>query len=195
MNADILATHLISRDALLSSARYYRLMAMSMALGIWGVVWISISVWANIAGGSDPLPSWKAIHSDDSAIVEVPILDLTPGSIAINIALWWDVPSAAYLYFLLFGSSREVLSDYQSFWIWFKTRVLRQRVPVNSSTSMNPAGYVLLLTICQYFGCNLQPYCFVFTRSGLTESVFAVVDIITIDDQRQKCPKEELPFV
>jgi hypothetical protein len=149
MNLDILATHLISRDALLSSAQYYRLMAMSMALGIWGVGWISLSVGASIAGGSDPLPSWKAIHSDDSTVFVVPTLDLTPGSIAINVALWWAVPSAAYLYFLLFGSNREVLSDYQNFWIWFKTRVLRQTVPVNSSTPMNPAGYVLLLTICQ----------------------------------------------
>src|ERR1700722_16967174 len=136
-NAGVLDSHLQSRDASLSSVRYYRLMAVSMSLGIWGVGWLSTSFRALTIGGNDPLPSWKVIHSGDSTVMK---MTPTPDSIAINSALWWAVPGSAYIYFILFGASREVLSDYQKFWVWFRIRVLRQTVPVES---MSTTEYVL----------------------------------------------------
>jgi hypothetical protein len=135
-NASVLGSHLQSRDSSLSSVRYYRLMAVSLILGIWDVCWISTGFRLAILG-SGPLPSWKTIHSSDSQVV---IPDRTPESIALHLALWWSIPGSAYLYFLLFGASREVLSDYQKFWVWFRIRVLRQTVPLES---VSTTKYVL----------------------------------------------------
>jgi pheromone a factor receptor len=140
VNASVLDSHLQSRDASLSSVRYYRLMAVSTSLGIWGVGWLSASFRALNYGGNNPLPSWEVIHSGDSTVMKIPTTSLTPESIAINLALWWAVPGSAYIYFILFGASREVLSDYQKFWVWFRIRVLRQTVPMES---MSTTEYVL----------------------------------------------------
>jgi len=142
MDATILGSHLMSRDSLLSSVQYYRLMVMSMILGIWSIGWTSFVLRCVILTGNYPLPNWKAIHSDDSTVYEFPTMALTPESISSLLALWWSTPGSAYLYFLLFGTSREVLSDYRKFWVWFRTRALRQMAPVNSSTCTICAGYV-----------------------------------------------------
>ena len=144
-NAGVLDSHLQSRDASLSSVRYYRLMAVSMSLGIWGVGWLSTSFRALTIGGNDPLPSWKVIHSGDSTVMK---MTPTPDSIAINSALWWAVPGSAYIYFILFGASREVLSDYQKFWVWFRIRVLRQTVVKSMSTTEYVLPSQVLREIC-----------------------------------------------
>jgi hypothetical protein len=44
INIKILTPHLRSRDAALCGTQYYRLMIMSMVLGIWGVVWTSLEI-------------------------------------------------------------------------------------------------------------------------------------------------------
>jgi len=136
MNTSVLDSHLQSHDSSLSSVRYYRLMAVSIAFGIWDIGWISTGFDLAILG-SGSLPSWKTVHSGDSKVATP---DLKPDLMAINLALWWAVPGAAYLYFLLFGASREVLSDYRKFWVWFRIRVLRQTVPVES---VSTTKYVL----------------------------------------------------
>jgi len=143
MNTSDLGSHLQSHDSSLSTVRYYRLMAVSIAFGIWDIGWISAAFnFAIIGNGS--LPSWKAVHSGDS---KVDTLAPTPELMAIYFALWWAIPGSAYLYFLLFGASREVLSDYQKFWVWFRIRVLRQTVPVES---VSTTKYVLpFQTLCE----------------------------------------------
>jgi hypothetical protein len=146
MNTVLLASHLKSRQSSLSSMQYYRLMAVSMTVGLWSTGWTSYYLQSIMMNGNHPLPNWKAIHSDYSTIVELPTIAMTPGFITSQLALWWALPGAAYLYFLLFGTSREVLSDYQVFWVWFRSGGLRQMVPVNSFMSKIRAGCV-----CQIF--------------------------------------------
>jgi hypothetical protein len=142
-NAAILGLHLKSRHSSLSSTQYYRLMATSMILGLWGTGWILFLLVIDITkGGNYPLPSWKAIHSNDSHVYTDPTARLTREDISIHSALWWAFPSAAYVYFLLFATNREVLSDYQNFWVWFRTRVLGQIVQTNSTLTIR-TEYVL----------------------------------------------------
>jgi hypothetical protein len=119
-------------------------MAMSMVLGLWGLAWISFELQLNVENGSIPLPllSWKAIHADDSSVLEVPTVLLTPQALLNLRALWYAVPGAGYLYFLLFGASQDVFAEYYLFWTWFRTRVLGQ-VPVKFivGSTIRP-GYV-----------------------------------------------------
>jgi len=146
MNAVLLASHLKSRQTSLSSVQYYRLMTVSMALGLWSLAWVSYYLQSVIVNGNYPLPDWNAIHSDYSTIVELPTILMTPGFITSQLALWWALPGGAYLYFFLFGTSREVLSDYREFWVWFRSGGLRQMAPVNLFVSKIRAGCV-----CQIF--------------------------------------------
>jgi len=135
MDATILASHLMSCGSGLSSVQYYRLMVMSMALGIWSTGWTSFALRYPILNQPLPLPSWDAIHSHDSAVYEVPTVALTPEFLSSLSAIWWCAPGSAFLYFLLFGTSREVLSDYQKIWVWFRTRALKQTAAENFSMS------------------------------------------------------------
>jgi hypothetical protein len=115
--------HLNSPDSALSIRQYYRLMAMSMTLGIWGVVWISLNIQVVVSQGSYPR---KAIHARHFDIIELPTTLLGPEFVHQSYLLWWGVPAAALLFFLLFGTSYDVLYEYMQFWAWLRTTVLRQ---------------------------------------------------------------------
>jgi hypothetical protein len=117
-----------------------------MTLGIWAVGWITGNFWLNITHASGPIPSLKTIHSAESTVVEVPANVYPPEMVA----FWWAVPGAAYLYFILFGANREVLSDYQKLWVWFRTRVLRQTVPVESMSATEYVFPVQILREIRY---------------------------------------------
>jgi hypothetical protein len=148
-NTKLLGPHLRSRNSSLSSRQYYRLMAMSMVLGIWGLAWISFEVQLNVENGSIPLPlpSWDAIHADDSVPLELPTVLLKPVVISNIMAIWYAIPGAGYFYFLFFGASQEVFAEYLLFWSWFRTRVLGMPVPVKSTVgSTIRSGYVMLLS-------------------------------------------------
>ena len=144
-SAALLGLHLKSRNSSLSSTQYYRLMATTMVLGLWGTGWILFLLVIDIKYDNNPLPSWRVVHSSDSDVYAFPTSSLTPDIISINLALWWAFPSAAYVFFLLFATNREVISDYQKVWVWFRTRVLGQIVQTNSMLTIR-TGYVLFLT-------------------------------------------------
>jgi hypothetical protein len=124
-NTKILTPHLSSRGSALSGAQYYRLMIMSLMFGVWGVVWISIEIQANVAGGISPLPSWNVMHQDNSISFEIPTASMSQSSLHYTLLLWWGIPGGAYLYFVLFGTSRDVLAEYQKLWSRVRTKVLR----------------------------------------------------------------------
>jgi pheromone a factor receptor len=130
----ILTPHLVSRSSGLSSSQYYRLMVMSMVTGIWAVVWISLQLNQAIMFGIFPLPNWHALHKGDSTVVEVILVGLKPSVLASYRLFWWGVPGGAYIFFLLFGTSREVFSEYIKLWIWIRTTVIRRPIQEKVST-------------------------------------------------------------
>jgi hypothetical protein len=152
VNAKFLAPHLKSRDSALSSRQYYRLMAMSMLVGIWGIVWISIDIQQvrrSVEYEFPPLPSWKVIHEDDYEVVELPTIVLGQADISADRLIWWAVPGAAFLFFILFGTSYDVLSEYLRPWTWFRTVVLRrppqQNVVTTSTMIHSRYAYIFLI--------------------------------------------------
>jgi Pheromone A receptor len=104
-------------------------MVMSMVIGIWGVVWLSLQLSNAIKFGTRPLPSWRALHKGDSTVVELPLVVVKPAELMIYLMFWWAIPGAAYIFFVLFGTSRDVFSEYIKLWIWFRTTVLRRPLP------------------------------------------------------------------
>jgi hypothetical protein len=126
----ILTPHLVSRSSGLSSSQYYRLMAVSMVIGLWGVVWISLQLRNMIDVHMFPLPSWHTLHKGDSTVVEIPLVVLKPADLASDRLFWWGIPGAAYIFFVFYGTSSDVFSEYTRFWRWFSTTVLRRPLPV-----------------------------------------------------------------
>ena len=115
-----------SRNTGLSSSQYYRFMALSMTIGTWGVVWDTFLLINVIESGFQPLGSWRAIHDGDSTVVGLPLVAIGSANLA---SYWWCVLGAAYMFFLLFGTSRDTFLEYKRLWIWFKTTVLGRPLP------------------------------------------------------------------
>jgi hypothetical protein len=134
-NVKFLAPYLVSRDSAMSGRQYYRLMAMSMVLGVWGIIWISLDIKYIASYGSFPLPSWDEIHADISEIVEVPTILLGPYNVYESRLLWWGVPGAALLFFFLFGTSYEVLAEYLKFGKWVRSKVFKRPVQIDGVVS------------------------------------------------------------
>jgi hypothetical protein len=124
-----LTPHLVFRNSGLSSSQYYRLMAMSMVIEIYGVVWLSMSVNDSIRFGFFPPLSWHEMHKDDSTVLKHPLVDLSPAQLAKNRLAWWGIPGGAYIFFVLFGTNKETFSEYTRLWAWFSTIVLRRPLP------------------------------------------------------------------
>ena len=131
----ILTSHLASRNAGLSSLEYYRLMNMSMVIGTWGVVWVSLQLNHAIRSGIFPLPSWHALHQGDSTVMKIPF---SPEKFEAVRLFWWRTPGGAYFFFVLFGTNREVFSEYTRLWTWFSTTVLRRSLPAKERPMSTP---------------------------------------------------------
>jgi Pheromone A receptor len=102
---------------------------MSMVIGIWGVAWGSFLLSNIIEYGLIPLPNWRTIHSYDSVVLELPLVVLSPSDLASYRLIWWGIPGAAYIFFLVFGTSRDIFLEYKRLWIWFGATVLGRRLP------------------------------------------------------------------
>jgi pheromone a factor receptor len=136
-----LTPHLVFRNSGLSSSQYYRLMAMSMVIEIYGVVWLSMGLNAAIRFGFFPLPSWHELHKGDSTVLKHPVVSLSPAELAQNRLSWWGIPGGAYIFFIIFGTSKEVFLEYTRLWTWFSTTVLRRRLPAKErSMSTHRSG-------------------------------------------------------
>jgi hypothetical protein len=79
--------------------------------------------------GSQPLASWKGIHQDDGEVYTFPRSTVTPNLFRSLMIRWWAIPAEAYIFFILFATSRDVLAEYHKFWVWFKTTVLKRPAP------------------------------------------------------------------
>jgi hypothetical protein len=125
-------------------------MIMSMVLGFWGVVWIAAEIPPIVAEGIDPLPSWSVIHALDRVPFQLPTASMTPEGHHSFLVFWWAIPGAAYIYFVLFGANRDVLTEYPKMWMWVRTKILRLPPPVQSqvatmsSLGIRRSGYVML---------------------------------------------------
>jgi hypothetical protein len=127
-------------------------MIMSMVLGIWGVVWISVEIHETVAEGIHPLPNWNVMHQHSRIPFQLPTVLMSQSTLKSTLLLWWGIPGAAYLYFVLFGTSLDVLAEYPKLWLWVRTKVLGLPPPVRSDISSSTTftmprfRYVILIS-------------------------------------------------
>jgi hypothetical protein len=102
---------------------------MSMVIGIWGVIWGSFQISTIVESGLVPLPDWRTMHPSDSTVGELPLVALGSANLLGFWLFWWTVPGAAYIFFLVFGTSRDIYLEYKRLWICFRTTVLGRPLP------------------------------------------------------------------
>jgi len=127
-------------------------MSMGMMMGVWGIVWITLEVQQATQFGSSPLPDWESIHKDISIVVELPAF-LEPKFLASYRVMWWAIPGAAYLAAAFFCTSRDAISEYHTFWMWLRTKIVGRTLPEKAElTSMPPfSEYVGVFTLSHLF--------------------------------------------
>jgi len=122
---------LMSRDPALSSSQTFRLIALSILLGVPASVWV-VGAYQQIAYlGFKPLPSWDVIHEHYNVVPELKVGQLTTQHRNSLLMRWWSIPTDGYLMFVIFSTSSEVVMEYHQMWLWFKTAVLKYPPPVS----------------------------------------------------------------
>jgi hypothetical protein len=94
-----------------------------MILGIWGTTWFSLQLLMLMPGISSTLPGWSVIHAEISVVQRLTRADLGVNGTRGQMLLWWAIPGASYIFFALFGTSREVISEYARVWGQFMGRI------------------------------------------------------------------------
>jgi Pheromone A receptor len=120
------AAHLENSKSALTTSRYLRLMLMSAVQMVWSVTITSYTLWfTTISIPMRPWTNWADVHSDWLRIDTFATLFTPQKVITTYYILWWTVPASTIIFVAFFAFSRSVLEDYQRYFMWFRTRVLR----------------------------------------------------------------------
>ncbi|RPD76936.1 STE3-domain-containing protein [Lentinus tigrinus ALCF2SS1-7] len=148
------ARHLAASNTGLTPSRYFRLMAMSLALMIWNLVVFALTLAFNYRRGLRPWTNWADVHSNWLNINRFPVFLIPSDTLRWTYFLWWTIPVTAYMFFAFFAFGRDALIEYAGYFSWFKRNVLRMRpstkgnklkdptfVPISSVSSPRPPKF------------------------------------------------------
>ncbi|KAI0752092.1 pheromone A receptor-domain-containing protein [Fomes fomentarius] len=121
------ARHLAASNTGLTPSRYFRLMAMSLALMIWDLVVVALTLVFNYRPGLRPWTGWADVHSNWLHVNRFPVFLIPADTLRWTYFLWWTIPVTAYMFFAFFAFSRDALTEYGTYLTWLKEKVLRIR--------------------------------------------------------------------
>ncbi|KAF7366083.1 Pheromone receptor [Mycena venus] len=118
-----------SRNPGLSKARYVRLMLITLILGVWNALVISLTRSSAYRNGLLPWVSWDDVHADFWSFEGSQYrLDDIPGDVLVWVYLgWFSVPVTSLFVFLLFSFGEEAAKDYRTWVSWVETTVFRRK--------------------------------------------------------------------
>jgi Pheromone A receptor len=122
----------MSRDPALSFSQTIRPIILSMSLGIPGALWAAGNYQQLGFVGLKPFPDWSTMHKHANRIEKETEGQLSPMHTTSLLIRWWSIFAQAYIVFFLFGTSKDLLRDYQIIWVLFKARVFKQ--PLQETT-------------------------------------------------------------
>ncbi|KAI0033047.1 GPCR fungal pheromone mating factor, partial [Vararia minispora EC-137] len=117
--------HLASSGSALTTARYLRLMLMSIVLMLWVLAVTSANVWFSSRTGLRPWISWDNVHSNWWQVGQFPQALMSQSDRTWVLALWWAVPVSAYINAMFFVFGEDALKEYRAWWMWIKDKALR----------------------------------------------------------------------
>ncbi|KAH9887049.1 GPCR fungal pheromone mating factor [Cubamyces lactineus] len=126
------ARHLAASNSGLTPSRYFRLMAMSLALMIWNLLIFVLTLSFNYRNGLRPWTNWADVHSNWLAVGQYPTVLIPRNLLRWTYFLWWTIPVTAYMFFAFFSFGQDAVSEYGACVTWIKRYVFRMR-PTNGS--------------------------------------------------------------
>ncbi|KAI0315013.1 GPCR fungal pheromone mating factor, partial [Amylostereum chailletii] len=117
--------HLQKSGSALTTARYFRLMLMSMVLMTWTLTVSSLDVWFSLRRGFRPWTSWADVHSNWLQIGQFPWVFISPSDKAWTIALWWTLPVSAYINAAFFVFGEDAMREYAKWCSWVRVHIFR----------------------------------------------------------------------
>nr|AYF56467.1 pheromone receptor [Coriolopsis trogii] len=141
------ARHLAASNTGLTPSRYFRLMAMSLALMIWNLVVFVLTLTFNYRPGLRPWTNWDDVHSNWLNINRFPVFFIPPDTLRWTYFLWWTIPITAYMFFAFFAFGRDALSEYGSYVMWFKQKVLRLRPSTKGNKASKDSSFMPISSV------------------------------------------------
>ncbi|KZV83956.1 fungal pheromone STE3G-protein-coupled receptor [Exidia glandulosa HHB12029] len=133
--------HLRDSQSSLNTGRYLRLMGLALTEMGWGESLGLYTLYRNtVLNQVRPWTNWNDVHYNFSRIAIWPQFLIPPGDWARLMLLWWILPATAMLFFLFFGFSEEAIEGYVACYRWFRRTILRQTLPVASTTGSYGKG-------------------------------------------------------
>ncbi|KAI1782021.1 putative fungal pheromone GPCR, STE3-type [Ganoderma leucocontextum] len=130
------ARHLAASNTGLTPSRYFRLMAMSLALMIWNLLVFSLTLFFDYRNGLRPWTSWADVHSNWQHINRFPIVLIPADTLRWTYFLWWTIPVTSYIFFAFFAFGQDTFIEYGASVAWFKRNVLHFRPSTKGSATL-----------------------------------------------------------
>lgn len=146
------ARHLAASNSGLTPSRYFRLMAMSLALVIWDLVVFGLTLSFNYRHGLRPWTSWADVHSNWSNVNRFPLVLIQKSDRHWLYFIWWTIPVTAFLFFAFFAFSHDAVTECIS---WFRCclcRDHRDRKNVAPLRSFGKTRFVHYALYCRSSG-------------------------------------------
>ncbi|VDB95393.1 unnamed protein product [Peniophora sp. CBMAI 1063] len=136
----VFAQTLKNSQSALTTARYVRLMLMSIVLMIWTLAASTLQVWFSTRYGLRPWTNWADVHSNWTNIGLFPTAFLSPSDRVWSEVVWWTTPLSAMFFAAFFMFGEDALKEYKACWMWIKTHVLRMKPAARSARNYVPAA-------------------------------------------------------
>ncbi|KAI0312764.1 pheromone A receptor-domain-containing protein [Amylostereum chailletii] len=128
------AENLRTSQSALTTARYMRLMCMSIVLMTWTLAVSILQVWFSSRYGLRPWTNWSDVHAGWLAVGQFPTAFFSNYDWSLTLLVWWTVPISAYFFAIFFMFGEDAMKEYRACWEWFMKHVLR-RSPSTPKTS------------------------------------------------------------
>lgn len=159
----------LKTHAAISPRQFYRLMSLAVVEMIWDTGVNAYIIYFNTFQGLRPWISWANVHSNFSRVQILPAIFIPPNIESQFIFQWWILPVSCVIVLIFFGFGEDTKSNYQAAFLWFRRRILRQKLnqpPAYGSTNVLPSyrcvpcnehvGFRSVLTFCASSSRNLM---------------------------------------
>ncbi|TFY78497.1 hypothetical protein EWM64_g5515 [Hericium alpestre] len=128
--------HLQQSNSALTTARYLRLMMMSLVEMFWTLIVSILNVWFSCRSGLRPWSSWANVHFGFWQIGQFPTVLITEDDLRWTFALWWTIPISAFIFAAFFAFGEEAMKEYRACGNWVLQHIFRRTLRDDFTSSL-----------------------------------------------------------
>ncbi|KAJ7062227.1 pheromone A receptor-domain-containing protein [Mycena amicta] len=100
----------------MSYTSFVRLLLVTLLVGMLTTIFTAVAAYGGFEAGLQPWVSWSFVHDGFGFIGQFPLEDMSREEVVEIYLFWWPWPLGSVLFFVLFGSSREVREEWKARW-------------------------------------------------------------------------------